>query len=146
MKLSEKGIIIRKTVEDDLPQIYAEGMNESQFSKLTFLFTAENIADIFASADSICFTAVRKKKVLGFILGSVKEKDSFLCWIMVKDKFRRAGIGKELLKMYVKVAEKSGVKEFIIDVYKNNAESVKFFTDNGFEMIENFIELQFKVL
>jgi len=145
MKLSEKGIIIRKTVEEDLPQIYAEGRNESQFKKLAFLFTAENLAEIFASPDSICFTAVRKKKVLGFILGSVDENESLVRWMMVRKKFRKAGIGKEMLKLYMDAAEKTGVNNFIIDVFKSNTESVEFFTKNGFNLNENFIELQFKV-
>lgn len=144
MKLSEKGIIIRKTIEADLPQIYTEGAIEPFFKNLPYRFNAENLAEIFASYNSICFSAVRKKKVLGFIAGSAEGEVSSVSWIMVKDKFRRAGIGKELLKRFIDESKKSGTEKFLIALLKNSVESVKFFTDNGFIVNESFIELQLK--
>ena len=144
MKLSEKGIIIRKTVEADLPQIYAEGAIEPLLMNLPFRFNAENLADNFASYSSICFSAVRKKNVLGFIIGSAEGGVSTVSWMMVKDKFRRAGIGKELLKRFIDESKKSGTEKFLIALFKNSAESVNFFTDSGFIVNESFIELQFK--
>lgn len=143
MKLSEKGIIIRKTIEADLPQIYAEGVVEPSFMNLPFRFSAKNLADNFASNNSISFSAVRKKKILGFIIGSSEEDVSTVHWIMVKDKFRRAGIGKELLLRYIDESKKSAAEKFSIALFRNSTESVKFFTDNGFIVNESFIELQF---
>lgn len=146
MNLSEKGIIIRKTVESDLPQIYAEGAAEPLFMNLPFRFNAENLADNFAANNSISFSVVRKKKILGFIIGSSEGDVSTIHWIMVKDKFRRAGIGKELLKRFIDESKKSAAEKFSIALFRNSAESVKFFTDNGFSVEKNFVELSLKLL
>jgi len=141
MNLSEKGIIIRKTVEPDLPQIYSHGSSEPLFQNLPFAFNPENLTEIFSLENSICLTAARKKKVLGFIIGSLKNEESAVHWIMVKDKLRKTGIGKELLKQYIEASKKDGAQNFLIDVFKNNPESVKFFTGNGFSIENTFIKL-----
>ena len=146
MKLSEKGIIIRKTVEADLPQIYAEGEIEPLLLNLPFRFNAENLADSFASYSSICFSAVRKKKILGFIIGSAEGDVSTVSWMIVKDKFRRAGIGKELLERFIDESKKASAEKFSVAVFRNSADSVKFFTDNGFSVEKNFVELSLKLL
>jgi len=145
MKLAEKGIVIRKTVEEDLHQIYSEGKDEPSFSSLPFEFTPENLAEIFASQNSICFTAVRKKKVLGFIIGSVKDDESRIHWLMVKEKFRKAGIGEELIKSYIEISKNSGAENFLIAVFKNISETVKLFNNNGFSIKESFVEPDKKI-
>ena len=145
MNLSEKGIIVRKTIEADLAQIYSTGIAEPFFKDLPFVFSAENIADIFAMENSICFTAVRKKKVLGFIAGSVKDRRSQIHWMMVKDTFRKAGIGEELLKQYLESSKKYGAVDFLIAVLKNSPEPVKFFESRDFTIKENFVELHRKI-
>lgn len=142
MNLTERGIIIRKTAEGDLPQIYSSGIEEPAFSDMPFAFNAENLADIFASDNSVCYSAVRKKKVLGFIIGSIEDGASRVYWMMVKEKFRKAGIGKEMLKLYIEFSKKHGAADFLIAVFQNNHDSVKFFTENGFSVKEDFIRLQ----
>lgn len=144
MKLFEKGIIIRKTAEADLKQIYAEGMNEPLFLNMSFAFTAENLAVIFASDKSICFTAARKKKILGFIIGSVENNESVIHWMMVKEKLRGAGIGQEMLKQYIETSKKNAALNFLITVSKNNTESVKFFTGYGFSGEDTLVQLKLK--
>ncbi len=141
MKLSDKGIIIRKTIEEDLPQIYAAGKSLDSLTGLPFAFNAENLADIFASGSSSCYTAARKKKVLGFIAWSIKDNESILRWIMVNKNFRRAGIGKTLLTQYMKESEKSGVNNFLIEVLDSN-DSTKFFTCFGFNLKETVLKFR----
>lgn len=144
MKLSDKGIIIRKSIESDLPQIYTYAINEPSLGNLPFKLNPENLADIFASEKSICYSAVRKKKVLGFIIGSVNEGISHIHWMIVKESFRRAGLGSELLEKFLKNSKKINADIFFIAVIKNNPHAVNFLTKNSFTVKENFVELQRK--
>lgn len=146
MKFSEKGIIIRETVEDDLRQIYELGMTETELTGAAARFDAENLADIFSSENSICFSAVRKNKILGFISGSVSQNISTMRWIAVKDKFRRWGIGSGLMEFYINESGKRGAKNISIPLLKSDSASVKFFTQRGYTMRENYIELLMTVI
>ena len=141
MNLSERGITVRRTIEADLRQIYELGSGEPCFKDLTFAFNAENLAEIFASENSICCTAVRKKKVLGFIAGYAADGVSRIRWITVKETFRKAGIGNELLALYREISGIRGARNFLIDVFKNSPGTVKFFTGRGFTVKEDYVEL-----
>ncbi len=134
MKLADKGIIIRKTVEEDLPQIYSAGISEPSFQFLPLAFNTGNLADRFASDKSILYSAVRKKKVMGFIIGSVNGTESTIHWMMVKETFRKAGIGKELLRLYLNKSEKFSTNEFLITVSDNKTDALDFFTSKGFTL------------
>jgi len=141
MKLFEKGIIIRKTIEEDLPQIYAAGRNMEELVNSPFTFSAENLADIFASDSSICYTAARKKKVLGFIACSIKDDQSIIRWIMVNKNLRHAGIGTALLTQCIEKTKKTGIENFLIEVSENN-DSVKLFTGYGFNLKETVLKFK----
>jgi len=141
MKLSEKGIIIRKSIEDDLPQIYSLWISESPMNNLSYRFTPENIADIFASDNSVYFSAVRKKKVLGFVIGSVQNSDARIHWMLVKHNFRNSGIGSELLNRFIEISEKKCAAKFLTAVLENNKESEIFFANRDFTVKETMVEL-----
>ncbi len=141
MKLSDKGIIIRNTTEEDLPQIYAIEKNYNAFANQSFALNAENLADIFASSSSICYTAVRKKKVLGFIACSIKNDESIIRWLMVNKNFRHAGMGKALLIQCMETSKKAGVTDFLIEVSENN-DSINFFTRFGFNLKETVLKFK----
>lgn len=138
MAFSDRGIVFRKTTESDLPQIYSDGINELNFKKIYQPFNAENLAGLFASENSVCLTAVRKKKVLGFMLGSIESKKSSIYWFMVKERYRKTGIGKELLKLFMEVSKKRGAEKFFIAVPQSNDESFNFFTGNEFFEAETY--------
>jgi len=145
MNLSEKGIIIRQTIESDLPQIYSCCTGDPLIERLPFPPGAENLAEIFASQNSICYTAVRKKKVLGFIIGSETDNQSRIHWMMVKDKLRKSGIGSELLKQFIDNSGTQNREKYLVAISGNSPESVKFFTGKGFSVKENFVELHRKI-
>jgi N-acetylglutamate synthase-like GNAT family acetyltransferase len=142
MKLSDKGIIIQDTTEEDLPQIYAAGIKEPAFQNIPFAFNAENLADIFASDKSIIYSAVRKKKVLGFIAGSINGSESIIRWIMVKENLRKSGIGKELFKLYMDRSEKFEASEYSITITEDKTGALTFLKNNGFKISETLIKLK----
>ncbi len=135
MKLSEKGIIIRKTSEADLRSIYLSVYNNPLF--ISAEFNAEIIADLFMSDNSIMFTAVRKKKVLGFIAGKSDRENSFIKYIFVNDKFRGSGIGSALIENFVIRGKKILSRNFFIALSGCTIESLNFYCNRGFIQFEN---------
>lgn len=142
MKLSDKGIIIRDTTEEDLPLIYSIGLTEPAFQGLPFSFNAGNLADVFASEDSICLTAARKRKVLGFIAGIIKGDQSAVTWMMVNEKFRGSGIGEFLLLKYIGSSEYKGAGNILIEISESNTEAVHFFNRFGFSGDSTVVKLK----
>lgn len=145
MTLSERGIIIRKTSESDLRQIYLTGIAEPVFAELPLAFSAENLAEIYSSDNSVCCTAVQRKKVLGFIIGSVQGDSSEIHWFMVKEKLRKNGIGSELLNQFLYHSKKHGASHFSTAVLKNSSDAVRFFRGREFTEEEGFVELRRKI-
>lgn len=145
MTLSERGIIIRKISESDLRQIYLTGIEEPVFADLPFTFSAENLAELFASDNSICCSAVQRKKILGFIIGSVQNGSSRIHWIMVKEKLRKNGIGSGLLDRYIHLSKKQNAGDILIAVSKNVPETIKIFTNREFTTEEGLTELRRKI-
>jgi len=139
MKL--KGTQIRKTTISDLRQIYSEGMNESSLQDVNPAFTADNLAELFASENVTALTALRNKKVLGFIIGFLKNNECRIEWIMVKYIFRKKGIGTKMLYLFMENAKNSGAENFFIAVFSNNSESVNFFSKRGFTIKNNILVL-----
>jgi ribosomal protein S18 acetylase RimI-like enzyme len=141
MNLRDKGIIIQKVTESDLHQIYTAGLNEPLFSDTNLSFNPENLTNVFAADNAIIFAASRKKKVLGFIIGLIKDNECRIQWLLVKETYRKAGIGTELLHFLMENAKKKGVNNFFIAVFNNNSDSVNFFNHKGFTVNKTCMEL-----
>jgi ribosomal protein S18 acetylase RimI-like enzyme len=140
MSLRDKGIIIRNTIESDLRQIHDEGKKEPLLTDTAFNFSADNLSEILATENVLAYTAARKKTVLGFIIGAVKDTECKVYWMLVKKNFRKTGIGTELLQFFIENAKKNDVNNFFIAVFNNNSESVNFFNKNGFIVKNTFVE------
>lgn len=141
MNLTEKGIYIRDTAESDLPQIFSLGEKDVLFAGLSSAWNPDNLLSVFASEKPVCITALRSKKVIGFIIGSVAGGESTISWIMVKSTLRRAGIGSELLKLFTESSKKNGSEKFLTAALPYNHDSLKFFEKNGFSQTVKFVEL-----
>ena len=138
--MPEKGIKIREATDSDLREIYHEGLAEPLFKEMNPSFTANNLADLFTSRDVIVFVAVRSKKVLGFILGSINNNECRIEWIIVKKGFRKKGIGTKMLNLLIENTKNSGADHFFIAVFMNNSESVNFFNKSGFTVKRTVLE------
>ncbi|MCL2155860.1 MAG: GNAT family N-acetyltransferase [Leptospirales bacterium] len=140
MKEPLSGIIFRKIIEGDLHSIYSEGLNEPEFIDLPFAWDSGNIAKVFASEGLISFAALKKKKVIGFIFSSIENEKSYLHWIMVNERFRKIGIGKELIRLFIESSKEKGVEKFLTSPLKNSHKIINFFSNNGFSVKETYIE------
>ncbi len=144
MSLAEKGIIIRRTIETDLRSIYLAATETKEFCSDNL--TADRLADLFASDNSILYSAVRKKNLLGFILGNVKGEGAFVEKIFVKEKFRTCGIGSLLLEKFLLGSKKAGSDIFFIALPAENLQALNFLIERGFVQSDNTINLHKKNL
>jgi len=142
MSFSEKGIIIRRTQESDLRGIFLAISEAPEFSQNTL--TAENLADIFSSGNSVMYSAVRKKHLIGFITGTIKGDKAVIEAAYVKDKFRGLGIGTSLLENFIKRSKKSGSESFLIAITGENKKAITFFSSRGFTQTDGIINLEKK--
>lgn len=140
MNLADKGIIVRRTVEADLSEIYLSAAEATEPGKCGL--TADHLADLFASEESVMFSAVRKKRVLGFIAGSMTEGVAVVEVILVKERFRCSGIGSLLLDNFIHRAKKRGAENFFIAVHEKNDKSISFFNRRGFTAEGNTVSLR----
>lgn len=130
MSLAEKGIFIRKTLECDLRSIY---LAVSEISGLdSDVLSADHLAELFASENSVMYSAVRKKQLLGFITGNIKRDEAAVETIYVKDKFRSIGIGSTLLEKFLTSSKKTGSLNYLISVHEENQKALNFFLSRGF--------------
>lgn len=141
MNLEVKGITIRKTVESDLRQIYTMGLTELPLQETRMTFDAENLAELFTSERVIALTAIRGKKVLGFIIGSITGNKCRIEWFIIIEKLRKKGIGTKMLHLFTESVKKFGVEHFFIALFVNNSESVNFFNKRGFSVKNTFSDL-----
>jgi len=140
MNLAEKGIIIRKTLESDLRSIYLAvseitGLNSEALS-------ADRLAELFASENSVMYSAVRKKQLLGFITGNLKGDEAIIETVYVKDKFRSIGIGSTLLEKFLTGSKKAGSLNYLITIHEENQKALNFFLSRGFVQADSKINLK----
>lgn len=130
MSLAEKGIIIRKTSEGDLREMYLISSDNREFHSVEF--NPDYLAELFLSENRIMYSAVRKKKILGFITGRIAGGAARLETIYVREKFRRADIGSALIEKFFSCAKKNGAIDISAAVHGDNTPLIKFMESIGF--------------
>lgn len=140
MNLAEKGIIIRKTTEGDLRGIYLSAHGNQEFS--SFNLDENYLADLFMSENSIMYSAVRKKKILGFITGKAAGSSLIIETIFVTEKFRRGGIGSALLDKFESRLKKTGASDIHFEVKGENSGLAEFFVRRGFTRERGTVNLR----
>lgn len=144
MRKPVPGMIIRRTGIPDLHNIYMLGMTEKNFSAPACCWDASSLAEIFAEENCVAYTAARKKEIAGFIIGKVSGCNAELKWIFVKEKFRRRGVGTDLLDRFKENLKKSGVTDFFVALFPDKNETENFFIKHNMIKRESFIRLSGK--
>ncbi len=141
MILLKDGIIITQFNIDDLHQIYNLGLKEQSFMDSINPWTPENLSSLFASDNFTAFTARRKNKVLGFIIGEKENSRMEILWFMVLPHLRRKSIGSALIDSLMKAASINSINQIFIRLNENNLDSKNFLCKKGLIVNRTFIEL-----
>ena len=141
MTLLKDGIIITHFNIDDLHQIYNLGLKEQSFMDSIIPWTPENLSSLFASENFTAYTARRKNKVLGFIIGEKENSRMQILWFMVMPHLRKKGIGSALIDSFLKNSAGKSINELFIRINENNLASINFLCKKGLTVNKTFIEL-----
>ena len=95
-------------------------------------FTAKQIEEQINTPNIFVFKKIQEKKIIGFIEIEIKEQ-GFITAIAVKKKYRKKGIGKELLEYASYFLEKKRVEKIILLVKKENTVAKKLYKLIGFK-------------
>jgi ribosomal protein S18 acetylase RimI-like enzyme len=145
MKHLKDGIIITDLNIDDLHQIYRLGLEEPVFKDSLNPWTTDNISSLIASDSFTAFTALRKKKILGFIIGEKKGSESEIIWLMVIPHLRKKGIGSALIDSFQEKTSSEGINKIFIRLLENNLDTINFLCKKGLLQSKNFKELLYEI-
>lgn len=137
----KEGIIITPLNIDDLSRIYRLGLEEKGFQNSLNPWNSENISSVIASDMFTAFTARRKNKILGFIIGEKRELNAEILWFMVVPHLRNKGIGSALIDSFLKKSNSEGINKIFIRLLENNLDTINFLCKKGLKINNTFAEL-----
>tara|TARA_B100000575_G_scaffold103313_1_gene82362 strand:+ start:5798 stop:6280 length:483 start_codon:yes stop_codon:yes gene_type:complete len=94
-----------------------------------------------------CLVAEKRKKIVGMALfyrrySTWKGKTLHLEDLIVKKNFRGQGIGKELYKKFIEIAQKEGVRRAEWVVLDWNVNAIKFYKNSGAKILSDWKTIQ----
>tara|TARA_Y100000768_G_scaffold332433_1_gene272069 strand:- start:3589 stop:4071 length:483 start_codon:yes stop_codon:yes gene_type:complete len=94
-----------------------------------------------------CLVAEKNKKVVGMALfygrySTWKGKTLHLEDLIVKQKFRGQGIGKQLYKKFIKIAQEEGVRRAEWVALDWNINAIKFYKNSGAKVLSDWKTIQ----
>lgn len=139
-------IVITALNIEDLHQIYKLGNEESAFKNSLTPWNIDNISTALASNVFTAFTAKRKNKILGFIIGDIKDTGAEILWFMVVPHMRNKGIGSALIDSFLKKTDSDEINNIFIRLLENNLDTINFLCKKGLKINKTFVELKYDKL
>ncbi|KYK20443.1 hypothetical protein AYK21_01340 [Thermoplasmatales archaeon SG8-52-2] len=144
-------ITVRSMKKDDIGdaadihrKVVREGLGEGMNYAIEDLFSS-----FISKCPKTCLVAEKEKKVVGFIIGCIKEwgfgveKSGWIEMIEVDPKFMGEGIGKNLGESLISYFRKEAIKEVYTTVKWDSGDLIAFFKSIGFDK-SSFINLEYK--
>lgn len=139
-----KGLQIRHAEDSDIRNLvclenecFRTYYKEHRFSEAEFI-------DYLYKKQTILLAAILNSSVIGYVAGSVKTSRSQLLArldsIAVFPKFRRKGVGKQLMQSFVEEAKQQTCKRIILEIAAINENGILFFSRLGFRRIRRLPE------
>ena len=84
---------------------------------------------------NICFVAELKNgEIIGTIMAGNDGRRGHIYHLMVRNEYRKNGIGKKLLEKAENGLKKEGIRKIFLVVFKNNKLGNKFWENNGYKI------------
>jgi len=97
---------------------------------------------ILLESSTIAFTAKKNGGIVGVIMGGILGTRGTINHLAVDPIYRRCGIGTELTEMFFQKIKKHGIRRAFLFVSEENLTANSFWTQRGFQQIENEITLE----
>ena len=92
-----------------------------------------NTLDILGALRLLIYDKLLVNRIL---TTAIKPDDFYISVICVNNKYKRKGIGENLIKSSVNIAKKKNCSRIILDVSKENYSAIKFYKKNGFRIYD----------
>ena len=79
-----------------------------------------------------CFIAKYNEDIIGTIMAGNDGRRGHIYHLMVKEEYRKNGLGKILLWNVEKSMKKEGIRKILLVVFRNNKNGNKFWENNGY--------------
>ncbi len=123
-------MIIRRW-QDFLP--YFNDLNDLDKSCFYKSFWRESIWNgLFDNRNSTIILEFEQTFVVGQLMVMLIPPEAELLRIGVSERFRRKGIGNELIRRMVEDLESNRIKEVFLEVREDNLSAIDFYQSNGF--------------
>jgi len=107
------------------------GINDYDDSK-------KSIRKFLEKNPNTCFVAeLDSGEIIGTIMGGNDGRRGLIYHLMVKNEYRKSGIGRKLLKKVENGFKKEGIKKIYLTVFKSNKIGNKFWEINNYEIRSN---------
>ena len=147
---------IRKARKEDLNQ-HLELKREwfKEYSKLigeSIKFSKKGSTKIFndnlKNPQTIMLVAEGKDQIIGYLWGRmtiyIYKKTGYFDDVFVRKEFRGKKIGTSLIKDFISIMKKKGVKRFRLGVSIRNKDALKFYKKLGFKLTHYEMEMKLK--
>ena len=144
-------ILIRKAEKSDMASVLDLIMELADFErepKSVSINVDDLINDGFCDNPKFrCLVAEKNKKVVGMALfygrySTWKGKTLHLEDLIVKQKFRGQGIGKQLYKKFIEIAQEEGVRRAEWVALDWNISAIKFYKNSGAKVLSDWKTIQ----
>lgn len=121
--------MLRNLYKSDLPQVLAieNAVHIAPWSEDTFKTCFQ--------ADCIGWVIEQDKRILGFIIASVRVGECHILNVAVARDFQHQGYGKKLLAQALDQAKNSGAKIAYLEVRHSNQKAISLYQKMGFQLI-----------
>ena len=137
---------IRPACPDDLRDLFLLG--ESVFPELSG-WEAPALAELLSAPGCLAFVALQRKKITGFIIGTVipkyGESLSVIHWICVAEKQRGRGIGRMLCESFFSESRSRNRSRCSVEIQGEVRDAVHFFNKIGFTEKAPAVILEFNL-
>jgi ribosomal protein S18 acetylase RimI-like enzyme len=132
---------IREMELHDLPAVFDIGEKSFTPEKRPNLYRTweeYELLDLFAMDKELCLVAEMDDRIVGFVLGSMIEKErsawdyGYVEWIGVLPDVKNKGIGTRLFNRLTDLFIKRGARMMLVDTEAENHEALCFFKKQGF--------------
>jgi len=126
-------LLIRKCNFNDIKKIH-----ELSNTIIKTKFSLGRFKRILNRFPELCFVAITKEEIIGFIVATLNEnnKKGIIFAMGVDVRFRKMGIGSNLLNKLLSVLKNKKVSTVGLHVRESNTNAIKFYEHIGFKKIK----------
>ncbi len=150
-------LIFREASTADLPQLYTlEQMvveAERPFNSATKKHDVHyyDLPDLIVSKESLVLIAEESDRIVATGYSQIREskpwlehdKHGYLGFMCVLPEYRGQGINQKIMSLLMEWSQQKGVKDFYLDVYKDNQSAIKAYEKVGFK--SSLVEMKLSI-